>query len=374
MCVLKRNKHNSMPTIRQIIAAIEEFAPLALQESYDNAGLQVGDASLAATGVLLCVDVTEAVVDEAIERGCNLIVAHHPLLFRPLKRITGSNYIERVVMKALRNDVAIYAAHTNLDAVAVNHRWAQMLGLTDVEVLQPTADMLYKLVVYVPVAHADAVCRALYDAGAGSIGDYDCCSFTSQGVGTFRAGENTQPYCGEKGVLHHEPESRVEVVLPRYLKSRVVRALLAAHPYEEPAYDIIPIANDYSRAGMGVVGNLPQPIEATELLLQVKDRLRCGAIRHNAAAGTLVKRVALCGGSGSSLIGNAVAAGADIFITGEIGYHPFFGYENKLVLAETGHYESEQHTKEIFYEVITKKIPNFAPYYAKVETNPIKYL
>lgn len=363
-----------MPTIRDIIAAIEDFAPLALQESYDNAGLQVGDASLAATGVLLCVDVTEAVVDEAIERGCNLIVAHHPLLFRPLKRITGGNYIERVVMKALRNDVAIYAAHTNLDAVAVNHRWAQMLALTDVEVLQPTVDMLYKLVVYVPEAHTDAVRQALFDAGAGNIGNYDSCSYVAQGVGTFCAGENAQPYCGERGELHHEPESRVEVVLPRYLKSRVVRALLAVHPYEEPAYDLIPIANDYTRAGMGVVGNLPHPVDALELLQHVKEQLHCGAIRHNATSGKMVQRVALCGGSGSSLIGNAMAAGADIFITGEIGYHQFFGYEGRLIMAETGHYESEQHTKEIFYEVITKKFPNFAPYYAKVETNPIKYL
>ena len=288
-----------MPTIRDIIAAIEDFAPLALQESYDNAGLQVGDASLAATGVLLCVDVTEAVVDEAIERGCNLIVAHHPLLFRPLKRITGGNYIERVVMKALRNDVAIYAAHTNLAAVAVNHRWAQMLALTDVEVLQPTVDMLYKLVVYVPEVHTDAVRQALFDAGAGNIGNYDNCSYVVQGVGTFCAGENTQPYCGERGELHHEPESRVEVVLPRYLKSRVVRALLAVHPYEEPAYDLIPIANDYTRAGMGVVGNLPHPVDALELLQHVKEQLHCGAIRHNATSGKMVQRVALCGGSGS---------------------------------------------------------------------------
>lgn len=363
-----------MPTIRQIIDVIEEFAPLALQESYDNAGLQVGDASLAATGALLCVDVTEAVVDEAIERGCNLIIAHHPLLFRPLKRITGSNYIERVVMKALRHDIAIYAAHTNLDAVAVNHRWAQMLGLTDVEVLQPTTDMLYKLVVYTPLSHTEAVRQALFDAGAGCIGNYDSCSYTSQGTGSFRAGENTNPYCGEVGALHQEPEDRVEVVLPRYLKSRVVRALLTAHPYEEPAYDIIPIANEYKKAGMGVVGNLPKPIDATELLQQVKAQLGCGSIRHNATSGQMVSRVALCGGSGSSLIGNAIAAKADVFITGEIGYHQFFGYENKLILAEVGHYESERHTKEIFYEVITKKIPNFALHYAKVETNPIKYL
>lgn len=363
-----------MPTIREITAAIEEFAPLALQESYDNAGLQVGDASLAATGALLCVDVTEEVVDEAIQKGCNLIIAHHPLLFRPLKRITGSNYIERIVIKALRNDIAIYAAHTNLDAVAVNHRWAQQLALTDVEVLQPTADMLYKLVTYAPCDNADSVRQALFDAGAGTIGNYDCCSYNTQGVGTFRAGENTHPYCGNKGEVHHEVESRIEVIMPRYLQSRVIRALLQAHPYEEPAYDLIPIANDYTQAGMGVVGNLPHKTDAIALLQQLKEELHCGSIRHNATAGQQVQRVALCGGSGSSLINKALAAEADIFITGEIGYHPFFGYENKLILAEIGHYESEQHTKEIFCEVITKKFPTFATHYATVETNPIKYL
>ena len=363
-----------MPTIRQIIALIEEFAPLQLQESYDNAGLQVGDASLPATAALLCVDVTEAVVDEAIELGANLIIAHHPLLFRPLKRIVGSNYIERVVMKALRHDIAIYAAHTNLDAVAVNHVWAQKLGLANVEVLQPIANMLYKLVTYVPVAQAQEVKSALFAAGAGTIGAYDCCSFTSNGEGSFRAGEGTSPYCGEQGVLHHEPESRVEVILPAYLKGRVVRALFAAHPYEEPAYDLIPIANEYTRAGIGVVGDLSQPMGVYDLLQRIKEQTGCAMLRHTATADKEVKRVALCGGAGSSLIGNALAAKADIFITGEIGYHQFFGYENSMILAEVGHYESEQHTKDIFCEVITKKIPNFATYYTKVETNPIKYL
>lgn len=363
-----------MPTIRQIISAIEEFAPLALQESYDNAGLQVGNASEQATGALLCVDVTEAVVDEAIALGVNLIIAHHPLLFRPLRRIVGGNYIERVVMKALRHDIAIYAAHTNLDAVAVNHRWAEMLGLTDVKVLQPTADMLLKLVTYVPASHLEEVRSALFAAGAGSIGRYDCCSYVGEGVGTFRAGEGTHPYCGEQGELHNEPESRLEVVLPRYIKSRVVKALLSVHPYEEPAYDLLPIANDYTSAGMGVVGNLPHEIDALAFMQHVKQLMNCGCIRHTEATHRKVQRVALCGGAGSSLIGSAVAVQADIFITGEIGYHPFFGHEQEIILAEIGHYESEQHTKTIFCDVITKKFPNFATYYTNVDTNPIKYL
>lgn len=363
-----------MPTIREIISVIEELAPLSLQESYDNAGLQVGDASCKATAALLCVDVTEAVVDEAITLGANLIIAHHPLLFRPLRRIVGANYIERVVMKALRHDIAIYAAHTNLDAVAVNHQWAQMLGLTDVKVLQPVSDMLLKLVTYVPDKHVEAVRTALFAAGAGSIGNYDCCSYATAGQGTFRAGQECNPYCGERGQLHYESEYRIEVVMPRYLRSRVVKALLDVHPYEEPAYDIIPIANDYTQAGMGIVGNLPKKIDAIELLQQVKQQMQCGSIRHTEAENRMVQRVALCGGAGSSLIGSAKAANADILITGEIGYHQFFGVENEIILAEIGHYESEQHTKKIFCDVITKKFPTFATYYTNVDTNPIKYL
>ena len=277
-------------------------------------------------------------------------------------------------MKALRHDIAIYAAHTNLDAVAVNHVWANKLQLSQVEVLQPVRNMLYKLVTYVPIDKADELKTAIFAAGAGTIGDYDCCSFTSNGIGTFRAGESTNPYCGKQGILHQEPESRVEVILPAYIKGRVVRALLEAHPYEEPAYDLIPIANEYTQAGIGVVGNLPQPISVFELMHKVKQQTGCIQLRHTAQEDKLVQRVALCGGAGSSLIGNAIAAHADIFITGEIGYHQLFGYENQIILAEIGHYESEQHTKDIFCEVITKKIPNFATYYTKAETNPIKYL
>ncbi len=363
-----------MPAIREIIDAIETFAPLSLQESYDNAGMQVGDVSLLATGALLCVDVTEAVVDEAIEKNINLIISHHPLLFKGLKRITGSTYIERIVMKAIRHNIAIYAAHTNLDAVAVNHKWAQMLGLTDVEVLEPTTDALYKLITYVPCAYAEKLRNAICDAGAGHIGEYDCCSFTSEGVGRFRAGEGTQPYCGAIGELHQEPEQRIEVVLPRYKKSKVVKALLQAHPYEEPAYDLIPIANEWAQNGMGVVGNLPQAVDAETFLLTIKQKMQCGSIRYTSCKGKSIRRVALCGGSGSFLIGNVIRANADIFVSGEIGYHSFFGYENRLILAEIGHYESEQHTKDIFCDVIRKKFPTFATYHTKVETNPIKYL
>ena len=363
-----------MVTIQDIISAIEELAPVALQESYDNTGMQVGESSLPATGAVLCVDVTEDVVDEAVALGANLIIAHHPLLFRGLKRITGSSYIERIVMKALRNHVAIYAAHTNLDAVAVNYRWAEMLGLAHAEVLQPVSNMLLKLVTYVPVAQAESVKQALFAAGAGSIGKYDSCSFTSDGIGSFRAGAGTHPFCGTVGELHHEQECRIEVVLPRYLKSRIVKTLFHVHPYEEPVCDFLSLDNDWRQVGHGIVGNLPDEVSALDFLFSLKQTIPCGSIRHTARKEQRVRRVALCGGGGSFLIDNAVAAKADIFVTGEIGYHHFFGYENTIILAEIGHYESEQHTKAIFYDVIRKKFPTFATYLTKVETNPIKYL
>lgn len=363
-----------MVTIQDIIDVIEEQAPTALQESYDNAGMQVGETSLPATGAVLCVDVTEDVVDEAIALGANLIVSHHPLLFHGLKRITGRSYIERVVMKALRNQIAIYAAHTNLDAAVVNYRWAEMLGLADTQVLQPVGNMLLKLVTYVPETYAESVRQALFAAGAGCIGRYDCCSYTSDGVGSFRAGIGTKPFCGALGELHHEPECRIEVVLPRHLKSRAVKALLNAHPYEEPAYDLLPLDNLWHQVGHGIVGRLPEPMPALDFLNRLKQIMPCESIRHTAREGQYVHRVALCGGGGSFLIDNAVAAKADIFVTGEIGFHNFFGYENTIILAEIGHYESERHTKAIFFDVIRKKFPTFATYLTKVETNPIKYL
>lgn len=364
-----------MATVKDIIDLLEQVAPPALQESYDNAGIQVGEVSPAVTGVLLCLDVTEAIVDEAIALGANLIVSHHPLLFKGLKRITGNTYIERVVMKALRGGISIYAAHTNLDATLVNRYWARMLGLVDVEILQPATSMLVKMVVYVPCTHTEQLRQLLCEAGAGSIGNYDCCSYVMRGEGAFRPGEEAHPYCGEAGVLHREPEDRVEVILPRYKLGRVLQTMLAAHPYEEPAYDIIPLDNEWHAAGSGVIGNLPQECDAMDFLLRVKQTMGCDSIRHTAQNHSKIKRVALCGGAGGFLADAACRGNAQLFITGEMGgYHHFHEYAGRLIVAEIGHYESEKHTKEIFYDVIRKKFSTFAIHLSKVETNPIKYL
>ncbi len=365
-----------MILVDDIIKTIESVAPVAWQESYDNAGLQVGHRGQEAIGAVVCLDVTEAVVDEAIALGYNMIVAHHPLLFKGLKSITGNSYIERVVMKAIRHDIAIYAAHTNLDSApgGVSFRMAEKLGLQSVRVLDPQGGQLLKLVTYLPATHADVVRDALFAVGAGHIGNYDQCSFNQAGTGTFRAGAEAHPYCGEVGKLHQADEIRVEVILPVYLQGAVLKALRKAHPYEEPAYDLIPLANRWEQVGLGVVGELPQPMDEMQVLERLKTTFGVGCVKYSTLRDCKISRIALCGGAGASLMSRAVAAGADLFVTGEIRYHDYFDFESRILLAEIGHYESEQYTKEIFCEIIQKKFPTFAIRSTQVEKNPINYL
>lgn len=362
--------------ISEIISLIEEVAPISLQESYDNAGMQVGDKTQEATGALLCIDVTEDVIDEAIQQGINLVISHHPLLFKGLKSITGRSYIERVVIKAIKNDIAIYSAHTNLDNAigGVNFKIAEKLQLKNVQILSPMKDSLLKLVVFVPTIAVEAVRNTMLSAGAGKIGNYDMCSYNMNGYGTFRACEGANPYCGEIGEVHKEEEIRVEVILPNYNKDKVIGAMLKSHPYQEPAYDIIKLENVNAYAGSGVVGELNEEMEAEDFLKMVKELFNIGAIKYSPISDKKIKKVALCGGAGSFLINDAIRAKADAFITGEIGYHNFFMAENKILLVEAGHYETEQYTKDIFCDIITKKIPNFAVRYTTIEQNPINYL
>jgi dinuclear metal center YbgI/SA1388 family protein len=362
--------------ISQIILELEEFAPPFLQESFDNSGLQVGDVSQNVKGLLLCLDVTEEVVDEAIELECNLIVSHHPLLFKPLKSLTGKNYIERSVIKACKNDIAIYACHTNLDNAAggVNFRLAEKIGLQNLRVLSPKKDILLKLVTFVPDSKAEMVRNALFNSGAGYIGNYDSCSFNVSGEGTFRANENANPFVGEINEFHTEAETRIETVLPVYKKSAVLRALLATHPYEEPAFDFYPLDNEWKNVGSGVVGELPYPEDAESFLQKLKTIFRLDTLKHSPFTGKEISEVALCGGSGAFLIPDAIAYGADIFITGEAKYNDYYDAEKRILLAVIGHYESEILTKELFYDIITKKITNFAVHFSTVNTNPVNYM
>lgn len=362
--------------IKDIANALEMFAPLPLQDDFDNAGLQIGLTDAEVAGVLLCLDVTEAVVDEAIASGCNLIISHHPVIFKPLKRITGSNYVERCIIKALANGIAIYSAHTNLDNApgGVNYRIAEILGLQNVRILLPKEDSLLKLAVYVPASHADAVRDALFAAGCGEIGNYGSCSYNVDGFGTFKANEGCNPFCGNIGELHRENETRIETIMPSYIKGRVIKALLNAHPYEEPAYDIYPVKNSWDAVGTGVIGELPVERDEVEFLQEIKEKFAVGSVRHTPLLGRKIKRVALCGGAGGSFAGAAMASGADLYITGEARYHDLFNYTGKMLMAVIGHYESEQYTMDIFAGIINGQFPGVKVAKTTVDTNPVKYM
>lgn len=361
--------------VKDITSLLEEFTPLSLQEDYDNAGLICGEGTNPVTSILLCTDVTEEVIDEAIAGGHNLIISHHPLTLQGLKNLRPDTYIKRCLLKAIRNNLNIYSAHTNMDAVAhgVSGRMADKLGLIHQRVLQP-AGKLFSLAFYTPAANAEKVRQAILDCGAGHIGNYTHCSFNSNGEGTFKALTGANPYVGEIGELHREEEIKTEITVPEYLLNRSIRALVSAHPYEEPVWNVIPLDNVNPVTGFGVLGELPHPCDSREFLLQVKEIFGCGVIRHTAICKPAIRKVAVCGGSGAFLTKAAIAAQADIYISGDYKYHDFFNAETKLIIADIGHYESEQFTKEIFYELLTKKISNFAVQFSKVRTNPVSYL
>lgn len=361
--------------IKDITDFIENLAPVQLQETYDNAGLIIGDKNTEIKQILVCLDVTENIVDEAIEKKCQLIISHHPLIFKGIKKINGNNSIEKIIIKAIKNNIAIYAVHTNLDNVinGVNSVLAEKLGLKNQRSLQPKKDIFRKLVFFCPVIHADRVRKAIFEAGAGKIGNYDSCSFNTEGEGSFKAMENANPFVGEPGKLHFEKEIRIETIYPFYLESKIIEALLQSHPYEEVAYDIYKLENYFSQIGSGIIGEIDETDELN-FLSQIKNISNCKCIRHSDLLDKKIKKVAICGGSGSFLIKDAIAAKADIFISGDIKYHDFFEAENKILIADIGHYESEQFTKDLLYTFITKKFPNFAVLISENNTNPIHYL
>ena len=365
-----------MLRIKDILNEIEHHAPLSLQEDYDNAGVQIGDVNQQAIGALFCLDVTEEVVDEAINAGFNLIISHHPLAFKPFKSLTGKNYIERCMIKACKNDIVIYSAHTNIDNAVggVNYKLAEMFGLEDVRILNPQKGNLIKLVTFVPEVSAETLRKALFKAGAGHIGNYSSCSFYVEGSGTFLASDNCNPYRGEVGHIHTEKEVRIETIFPSYLKSSIISSLLSAHPYEEPAFDLYKLENAWQQAGSGIIGNLPEWEDELIFLQRIKDVLNVECLKHSALTGRKLRTVAICSGGGAFMINDAITSGADIFITGEAKYNDYFNVENKILLAVIGHYESEICTKDLFFHIISKKFPTFAVQNSMVNSNPIKYL
>lgn len=365
-----------MPKIKEITDYLDSFAPPAYQEGYDNAGLIVGNAANEVTGILITLDVTEEVVAEAAKRSCNLIVAHHPIIFKGLKRLTGSNYVERTVMDALRGDIAIYATHTNLDNVhnGVNKKICDKIGLNSLKTLAPKNTLLKKLEFFVPKENTAEVLNALHAAGAGEVGKYDECSFRTEGTGTFKPGDEANPHIGEQNKKEEVAEHKVEVLLPAHRQGAVMNALFQAHPYEEVAHFIFPLDNVHQDVGSGMIGRLPAPMNPMEFLQHLKKAMKLNIIRYTKPVDRQIETVAVCGGAGSFLLGQAKRQNADVFITGDFKYHEFFDAEDRIMIADIGHYESEVYTKDLLMEILNKKFANIASYLSEVVTNPIAYL
>ncbi len=361
--------------IAEIIHFLETIAPPSLQESYDNAGLITGSASWECTGIIVSLDATEEVIQEAKAKGANLVIAHHPIVFGGLKKITGKTYVERTVINSIKHDIAIYAIHTNLDNVmeGVNGKMAEKLGLINCKILKPKSSTLKKLYTFVPIAQAEAIRSAIFEAGGGNIGNYSECSFNAAGTGTFNGGEGTNPFVGEPGKRHEEAELKIEVIFPAWLEEQIISSLLQAHPYEEVAYDIVSLDNQLQSVGSGMIGELPNQISEAEFLQLLQKQFGLEVIRHTSFLQKQIKKVALCGGAGSFLTKTAIAAGADVYVTGDVKYHEFFDADGRLLLADIGHWESEQFTIDLLADHLSRKFPTFAVLKTGVKTNPVAY-
>ncbi|MCX2739257.1 Nif3-like dinuclear metal center hexameric protein [Pontibacter anaerobius] len=364
-----------MAKMHEVTALLEQLAPLRYQESYDNAGLQTGDANAEVKGVLVTLDCTEAVLDEALENGCNLVVAHHPVIFKGLKQLTGNSYVERTIIKAIQHNIAIYASHTNLDNVlhGVNTKIADKLGLQQQRILVTKPSTLMQLVTFVPVENTEEVLAALHKAGAGNIGEYSCCSFSITGTGRFTPSAQADPTIGRANQPEQVQENRLELLFPAYLQGKIMAALKQAHPYEEVAHYLYNLENQNQEVGIGVIGELDEEFTEGKFLAYLKDKMGLQGLRYTSIGSKKVKRVAVCGGAGSFLVKDAIRQGVDALVTGDVKYHEFFDAEGRLMIADIGHYESEVYTKEIFYDTISKTFPNFAVLISEVNTNPVRY-
>lgn len=359
--------------IQELVQEFNKYAPFSIQENYDNSGLNVGFPDAQIESVLLCIDVTLEVVEEAIVNKCNLIISHHPLIFSGIKTIVGKTYIEKAIIKAIKHDISIFCVHTNIDLVysGVSKILCEKLRFTNLKILSPRQDLLKKLVVFVPESHSESIKSAIFSAGAGHIGNYDSCSFTTQGIGSFKANEQANPYVGRQNVQHEEKESRIEVIYPYFKEAEIIKALVASHPYEEPAFDLYNLSNTYDKVGYGMSATFDAKLTELDFLAYIKKELKINYLKHSPLIGKQIEKVAVCGGSGSFLIKEAIRNQADAFITADLKYHDYFLAENKILLIDIGHYESEVYVKEIFYDVITKINPNFAVIFSKINTNQI---
>jgi dinuclear metal center YbgI/SA1388 family protein len=360
-------------TFSQIARQLENLAPLAYQENYDNSGMLLGDPQTPILGVLTCLDVTESVLQEALELKANLIVAHHPIIFSGLKRLSGQNQTERVVMRSIKEGICLYALHTPLDKVlgGTNAFLAQKLELSSLKILAPEKGRLKKLTVFVPQTHSSELLEALAQAGAGNIGNYSHCSFVVQGQGSFKPNERANPFLGKAGEIERVDESRIEVIFPSHIEPQVLKALKEAHPYEEVAYFVYDLANSHSQVGLGMLGELPEAMSGERFLEYCAQKLSLKVIRHTALLPE-IKTVAVCSGSGTSLLPKALSQKAQAFVSSDFKYHQFFEAENQIIIADIGHYESERFAAEILARWL-KDYFDLPIFQTQIGTNPVDY-
>lgn len=362
--------------LKTIVDLLNTYAPPAFQESYDNSGLSIGDAECEVTGILITLDITPDVLKEAEAKHCNLVISHHPLIFRPVKSLTGKTVQEQIIIQAIRSNLCIFSLHTNLDSIAggVNTVLADQIGLANQKILRPRKGLLKKLVTFCPDSHAEQVRQAIFSAGAGMIGNYDSCSFNASGTGTFKPNVNARPFVGETAKLHFEPEIRIETIFPGHLENAIKSALIESHPYEEVAYDIYPIENEFPLAGSGVIGELKRESSFGNFLQLIKEKLNLSHVRYVEGKSKKINKVAVCGGSGTFLIADALAARCDAFITADIKYHDFQDAAGQLHLIDAGHFETEILSRDLIKNILSEKFPKFAVHTSMVNTNPIKFM
>ncbi|SHF36275.1 Nif3-like dinuclear metal center hexameric protein [Chryseobacterium vrystaatense] len=362
-------------TISEVISKIENRIPLQQAEDFDNVGLLCGAPERNVSGILVCHDALENVVDEAIQKNCNLIVCFHPIIFSGLKSLTGKNYVERAVLKAIENKIAIYAIHTAFDndLFGVNYGICSHLGLKDMKILQPKKNNLQQLTVFVPKEHSSQVKEALFSAGAGNIGFYDECSFTLNGKGTFRPMEGSIPFSGQQNIRENADEDMISVIFEGYKLRGLISAMKSAHPYEEVAYQVYQLENENQHSGLGMYGDFEEGIDEQDFLRLVKEKFDLEVIKHSDFNQKKIKRVGVLGGSGASGIKSALSRKCDAYLTGDIKYHDYFLAESKMLICDIGHYESEQFVTQQLFEILSQKFSTFAISKSIEKTNPVNY-
>ena len=361
--------------INEFIKQIEKITPLDYQENFDNTGLLIGEENTRINKILLTLDCTEEVVEEAIKENANFIISFHPVIFKGLKSITGKNYVEKTILKAIKNDIAIYSIHTALDnhINGVNKKISDKIELINTEILIPQKNTLKKITTYIPKKNAEELRNKLFEVGGGHISNYENCSFNFEGKGTFKGNENSNPVLGERGKIHTEEEICINLIFQKHLEHKLIKTLKENHPYEEIAYEIISLDNEYQNIGIGMIGELENEITEELFLENIKKIFNSKIIKHSKFSNRKIKKVAVLGGSGSFAIEKAISKKVDVFITSDLKYHDFFRAKNKILLADIGHYESEQFTLEILNSLIKEKFSNLAVCFSSLNTNPINY-